>query len=152
MTEKLTIIGGGMTGLAAAYLAAKQGKEVTIIEGSPKIGGLLNTFKINGGRLEHYYHHFFTQDAELHWLLKELGITDRTFYKKTTMGVFREGKIYDFNGPVDLLKFKPVGFIDKIRFGLISLLFNNLHQSKRTSESFTHYFPPMPSNLHSFLF
>ncbi len=121
MTDKITIIGGGMTGLAAAYLAAKQNKQVTIVEGSPKVGGLLNTFELNGGRLEHYYHHFFTQDAELHWLLEDLGIADKTFYKKTTMGVFREGKIYDFNGPVDLLKFKPVGFIDKIRFGLTSL-------------------------------
>lgn len=121
MTDKITIIGGGMTGLAAAYLAAKQNKEVTIVEGSSQIGGLLNTFELNGGRLEHYYHHFFTQDAELHWLLEDLGIADKTLYKKTTMGVFREGKIYDFNSPVDLLKFKPVGFIDKIRFGLTSL-------------------------------
>lgn len=119
--NKLTIIGGGMTGLAAAYLAAKDGKDVTILEGSDKIGGLLNTFEIGGNQLEHYYHHFFTQDAELHWLMKELGIADKTFYKKTTMGVFREGKIYDFNSPFDLLKFKPVSFIDKIRFGLTSL-------------------------------
>jgi protoporphyrinogen oxidase len=134
MSDKITIIGGGMTGLSAAYLAAKQGKEVTIIEGSQKIGGLLNTFEINGGRLEHFYHHFFTQDAELHWLLKELGIADKTFYKKTTMGVFREGKIYDFNGPVDLLKFKPVGLIDKVRFGLTSLYLGKVADWK-TQES-----------------
>lgn len=121
MQQKLTIIGGGMTGLSAAYLAAKQGIKVTILEGSDKIGGLLNTFEIGGNQLEHYYHHFFTQDAELHWLLNELGISDKTFYKKTTMGVFRNGKIYDFNSPFDLLKFKPVSFFDKIRFGLTSL-------------------------------
>jgi protoporphyrinogen oxidase len=117
----LTIIGGGMTGLAAAYLAAKAGEKVTIVEGSDKIGGLLNTFEIGGNQLEHYYHHFFTQDAELHWLLKELGIADQTVYKKTTMGVFRNGKIYNFNGPLDLLKFSPVNIIDKIRFGLTSI-------------------------------
>lgn len=121
MQDKLTIIGGGMTGLAAAYIAAKQGEKVTILEGSAQIGGLLNTFEIGGSQLEHYYHHFFTQDAELHWLMQDLGIADKTFYKKTTMGVFREGKIYDFNSPFDLLKFKPVGFFDKIRFGLTSL-------------------------------
>ena len=123
-----------MTGLTSAYLAAKQGKDVTIVEGSSRIGGLLNTFEINGGRLEHYYHHFFTQDAELHWLLNELGIADKTFYKKTTMGVFRDGKIYDFNGPVDLLKFKPVGLIDKVRFGLTSLYLGKVADWK-TQES-----------------
>ncbi|MFT6202674.1 MAG: protoporphyrinogen oxidase [Spirosomataceae bacterium] len=134
MNNKITIIGGGMTGLTSAYLAAKQGKDVTIVEGSSRIGGLLNTFEINGGRLEHYYHHFFTQDAELHWLLNELGIADKTFYKKTTMGVFRDGKIYDFNGPVDLLKFKPVGLIDKVRFGLTSLYLGKVADWK-TQES-----------------
>ncbi len=117
----LTIIGGGMTGLATAYIAAKQGVKVTVVEGSDKFGGLLNTFEIGGNQLEHYYHHFFTQDAELRWLLEELNIADKTFYKKTTMGVFRNGKIYDFNSPIDLLKFKPVGIIGKIRFGLTSI-------------------------------
>lgn len=119
--EKLTIIGGGMTGLATAYIAAKQGVKVTILEGSDKIGGLLNTFEIGGNQLEHYYHHFFTHDVELNWLLKDLGIEKKTFYKKTTMGFFRNGKIYDFNTPIDLLKFKPLGLIDKLRFGLTSV-------------------------------
>lgn len=119
--QKLTIIGGGMTGLAAAYIAAKKGVKVTVVEGSDKFGGLLNTFEIGGNQLEHYYHHFFTQDAELRWMLEDLGIADKTFFKKTTMGVFRNGKIYDFNSPIDLLKFKPVGIIGKIRFGLTSI-------------------------------
>jgi protoporphyrinogen oxidase len=115
--QKLTIIGGGMTGLAAAYIAAKQGTKVTVVEGSDKFGGLLNTFEIGGNQLEHYYHHFFSQDAELRWLLDDLGIADKTFFKKTSMGVFRNGKIYDFNGALDLVKFKPVGLMGKIRFG-----------------------------------
>jgi len=124
--EKLTIIGGGMTGLATAYIAAKQGVKVTVIEGSDKFGGLLNTFEIGGNQLEHYYHHFFTQDAELRWLLEDLKISDKAFYKKTTMGVFRNGKIYDFNSPIDLLKFKPVGLIGKVRFGLTSLFLGKM--------------------------
>jgi protoporphyrinogen oxidase len=121
LAEKLTIIGGGMTGLTAAYLAAKKGYSVTIIEGSDKIGGLLNTFEIGGNQLEHYYHHFFTQDAELHWLLKELDIADQTGYYSTSMGVFRDGKLYGFNGIMDLLKFKPANLFDKFRWGLTSL-------------------------------
>ena len=127
---KLTIIGGGMTGLSAAYLAAKQGYQVTIVEAADKAGGLLNTFEIGGNQLEHYYHHFFTQDAELHWLLKELGLADQTIYKKTTMGVFREGVLYDFNSPFDLLKFKPVGLFDIFRFGMSSLYLGKIAKWK----------------------
>ncbi|KPM48573.1 NAD(P)/FAD-dependent oxidoreductase [Jiulongibacter sediminis] len=119
--EKITIIGGGMTGLSAAYLAAKDGFEVTLLEGSSKVGGLLNTFEIGGNQLEHYYHHFFTQDAEFHWLLKELNLMDKVVYHKTTMGVFRNGKIYNFNGIVDLLKFRPANLWDKFLWGLSTL-------------------------------
>lgn len=126
MAEQLTIIGGGMTGLTAAYLAAKKGKKVQIVEGSDKIGGLLNTFEIGGNQLEHYYHHFFTQDAELHWLLKELNIADQTGYHNTSMGVFRNGKLYGFNGILDLLKFKPANLFDKFRWGLTTLYLGKL--------------------------
>ncbi|MGR3811457.1 NAD(P)/FAD-dependent oxidoreductase [Jiulongibacter sp. NS-SX5] len=121
MEKKLTIVGGGMTGLSAAYLAAKDGYKVTVLEGSPKVGGLLNTFEIGGNQLEHYYHHFFTQDAEFHWLLKELNLMDSVEYHKTTMGVFRNGKIYNFNGIMDLLKFKPANLWDKFLWGLSTL-------------------------------
>nr|MBP6456976.1 FAD-dependent oxidoreductase [Chitinophagaceae bacterium] len=57
------VVGGGITGLATAYFAAKAGKKVAILEASKNIGGLLNTFEIGGNQLEYYYHHFFTHDA-----------------------------------------------------------------------------------------
>jgi protoporphyrinogen oxidase len=119
--EKLTIIGGGITGLSAAYLAAKNGWDVTLLEGSSQLGGLMRTFRIGGKRLEHYYHHFFTNDAELLWLLKELEIADKLVFRKTTMGIFRDNKIFDFNNPKDLFKFTPMGIIDKMRFLLSSV-------------------------------
>jgi protoporphyrinogen oxidase len=117
----LIVVGGGITGLSAAYLAAKAGKKVTIIEAGKIFGGLLNTFQIGGNRLEHYYHHFFTHDLELRWLIKELNLEEKLVFKKTSMGVFKDGKIYAFDKPGDLLKFKPIRFLDKIRFGLTSL-------------------------------
>jgi len=121
MKENLTILGGGITGLSAAYLAAKDGWDVTVLEGSAQLGGLIRTFQIGGNRLEHYYHHFFTHDAELLWLLSELNLTDSLEFKETTMGVFRDNKIYDFNTPGDLLKFSPMSILDKVRFGLSSI-------------------------------
>jgi len=121
MNDQLTIAGGGITGLAAAYIAAKAGKKVRLFEGSNQFGGLLNTFPIGGNRLEYFYHHFFTHDAELNWLLKELGLEKEVFFCNTTMGIFRDGKIHDFNTPMDLLKFEPVGWTGKFRFALTSL-------------------------------
>lgn len=116
----LVIIGGGITGLSAAYMAAVAGKKVTVIEAGEKFGGLLSTFEIGGNRLEFYYHHFFTHDRELHWLINELGLKEKLFYRKTSMGVYNQGKIYRFDTPLDLMRFKPINFLDKIRFGLTS--------------------------------
>lgn len=49
-----------------------------------KMGGLLRTFPIGGNRLECYYHHFFTHDAELRWLAEELGIGEKLEFLDAT--------------------------------------------------------------------
>jgi len=128
MASSLTVVGGGITGLATAYLAAKAGRRVTIMEAGETFGGLLNTFPIGGNHLEFYYHHFFTHDAELRWLLGELGISDKLRFHEASMGVFREGQVYPFNSPVDLLKFRPLGWMDKVRFGFSSLYLGKVAQ------------------------
>ena len=124
MTKKnpksLNIIGGGITGLSAAYIASKKGYNVSVFEASSNFGGLLATFEVGGNRLEYYYHHFFTHDKEIAWLIKELDLEDKLHFKKTSMGVFRNGKIYNFNSIYDLLIFSPLNFFDKIRFAFTS--------------------------------
>jgi protoporphyrinogen oxidase len=97
--KNLLIIGGGITGLAAAYLAAKANHKVTLIEASDRFGGLLRTFPVGGTDLECFYHHFFTHDLELHWLLNELDLQDKIFYHKTTMGIYRNKNILTLMAP-----------------------------------------------------
>jgi len=129
--KSLLIIGGGITGLAAAFLAAKAHHKVTLIEASDRFGGLLKTFPIGGTKLEHFYHHFFTHDLELRWLLKELYLQDEIFYRKATMGIYRNQNIFDFNSPQDLLAFNAIPLVDRMRFGLSSLLMSKfLHWEK----------------------
>lgn len=127
----LVITGGGITGLSAAYIAAKEGKRVTVIESGSAFGGLLNTFVIGNNRLEYYYHHFFLHDAELLWLIKELHLEDKLSFKRTSMGVFSNGKVHNFNTAFDLLKFSPINFLDKIRFGITSIYLGNIAKWKR---------------------
>lgn len=126
MQKKISIIGGGITGLSSAYLAAKAGWEVTLLEGSSQLGGLMSTFQIGGNRLEHYYHHSFINDAELLWLLGELNLSDKIDFNKTTVGIFRNNKIFDFNGLKDLLRFTPLSMAEKIRFLLTSVYLGKL--------------------------
>ena len=120
MGAPLVILGGGVTGLTAAYLAARAGHPVVVLEGAAEPGGLLGTFPVGGTRLEHYYHHFFTHDAELRWLIGELGLADRLRFLPATMGIFRDGGLHPFNGPRDLLRFPPLSLPAKVRFGASS--------------------------------
>jgi protoporphyrinogen oxidase len=128
--KTLIVVGGGITGLASAYLAARAGVRVTVLEGSDAMGGLLGTFAVGGNRLEHFYHHAFTHDVELLWLMRELGIEDRMQFRRGTMGVYRAGHNYPFNVPADLFRFKPMGLGDKARFALTSLYLARLAKWK----------------------
>lgn len=117
----LLIVGGGATGLATAYIAAKRGEKVTLIEASDKLGGLLSTFDVGGTKLEYFYHHFFTHDREINWLLDELNLSQDIHFVETKMGMYRHGRIHPFTTSKDLLLFPGLSLIDKLRFGLTSI-------------------------------
>jgi len=50
MTEPshTVVVGGGMAGLAAAWFLAEAGRAVTVLEGSPRVGGKLRTDEVAG--------------------------------------------------------------------------------------------------------
>ncbi len=118
---KIGIVGGGVTGLTAAYYLTKNGCSVTIFEKDKDLGGLLGSFKFRDFYLERYYHHFFRCDTELLNLVKELGLEEKTIWKETKMGFFVDGKAYPFGTPLELLKFSPLSIFDRIKFGLTIL-------------------------------
>lgn len=120
---RVVVIGAGATGLAAAYLLARAGHEVLLTESAPLPGGLLATFDAGGGaRLEYFYHHFFTHDAEINWLLGELKLADRVAFRPTAMGVARGGALHPFDGIRDLLRFSPISLMARLRFGFSSAM------------------------------
>ena len=59
--DRLVVIGGGPAGLTAAYLAAKQGYGVTVLEGTDEIGGISRTAQYKGYRFDIGGHRFFTK-------------------------------------------------------------------------------------------
>ena len=70
------IIGGGMAGLAAATLLAKQGKSVRLIEQSQAVGGRARTKELNGFYLNLGPHALYRSGRGIQ-VLKELGIEPR---------------------------------------------------------------------------
>ena len=115
------IIGGGVTGLTAAYRLLQSGNAVRLFEASETLGGLVRTFEVDGEPIECFYHHLFTSDAAAIRLFDELGVADRVSWHSSRVGVFHEGRIYPFTTPLDLLRFSPLGPLDRVRLGLTAM-------------------------------
>ncbi len=118
---KIGVVGGGLAGLTAGYELAKKGHQVLLLESQPYLGGQASTFEIEGALLERYYHHIFTSDEDMMSLIEELGLQERMQWLPSKVGFFYRGQIYDFVTPFDLLRFKPLGFLERIRAGLVTL-------------------------------
>ncbi|MBI2953796.1 MAG: NAD(P)/FAD-dependent oxidoreductase [Chloroflexi bacterium] len=118
---KITVIGGGITGLTAAYELSKSGFQVTVIEQDENLGGQAGTFRLENALLEKYYHHLFSSDAHIIGLIDELGLRGKLLWLDSRTGVFHKGRIYPFVSPVDLLRFEPLSIADRVRLGLMYL-------------------------------
>jgi len=117
----VTIIGGGFTGLAAGYKLASNGHKVTVVEADSTVGGLAGAFETGGERLDRFYHHWFTNDREVLDLIAAVGLSSDVHTNPTNTGIFYANKIFKLSTPIDLLKFKALPFIDRIRLGLLTL-------------------------------
>lgn len=60
--SELTILGGGITGLSAAYHASLKGVSATVYEAKKKPGGLTANFEIDGFRFDNAIHMSFTKN------------------------------------------------------------------------------------------
>jgi protoporphyrinogen oxidase len=118
---RVSILGGGVAALAAAYYLGKEGIASEIYEAGPQLGGLASSLIYNGYPIDRYYHCSLPEDTRLHHLMEELGIGDRIYWKATTMGFMYAGQCYSMATPLDLLKFKPLSLWNRLRFGLTAI-------------------------------
>lgn len=143
---KLGIIGGGVLGLTLALRRVQAGDDVIIFEKGREAGGLAASFPVSerpdSPYLEKFYHHIFQTDKDIIRLIDELGLTEQLEWKIKPTSTFRGGKIYRMDSalgdvknpalqklvrplignPLDtalaIMRFKPVSFIGRLRFGL----------------------------------
>lgn len=113
------IIGGGFTGLTTAWELLKSGIPATVIEAETTIGGLAAGFDASGSSLERFYHHWFTSDTHITGLVTELGLAEHLVARNSRTGMYYAQSLFRLSRPMDLLKFKPLPLIDRIRLGLM---------------------------------
>ncbi len=117
---RVAIVGGGITGMSAAYELRKRGVPCAIFERDETLGGLAGSFRVNGVYLEKFYHHIFTSDTAIAELIAELGLGEDLEWKPTVTSYYAN-RIYRMATPLDLLRFTPISFADRIRLGLLAV-------------------------------
>ncbi|MDX2188143.1 MAG: NAD(P)/FAD-dependent oxidoreductase [Opitutaceae bacterium] len=119
MTKRVLVVGGGFTGLTAAHRLAASGVTVVVAEKSESLGGLAGGFSLGGHSLEKTYHHLFRSDRDILDLCQELALGDQLEWLPSSIAVHRDGVFHPFATPKDLLAFKPLPFLSRVRLGMV---------------------------------
>jgi len=138
---RIAILGGGLTGLTAAYELAKKNHNIVVLEKENRLGGLASGFKKENFKwyLEKNIHHLFSNDKDILKFSKEIGF-DKIFFKLTKTGslynIQNNSRIIPLDTPQDLLAFPTLSIFDKVRTGIM-LVFLKLTPNLKLFEKIT---------------
>jgi protoporphyrinogen oxidase len=127
----IAVVGAGLAGLTAALRLSEAGLKVRVFERYPRPGGLARVLEIGGEAIEAFYHHLFTTDTAYVALAEELGLADEIEWLPSRMGIWADGRLWDFGTPQSLLLFRPLGLIDKFRFAASTLIIQRISDPTR---------------------
>src|SRR3989344_2614054 len=120
----IAVLGGGITGLTAAYFLSRRGFTVTLFERSATLGGLAQGFKQPhwDWPLERAYHHLFKNDIDIISFAHSIGFDGIFFSAPKTDSLFKVGnnyRIFPVDSPHDFLRFPLLTPIEKLRAAAI---------------------------------
>lgn len=115
--RNIAVLGAGISGLTCALRLAEQGHAVTLIEGSGQLGGLGTFFEHDGRTFEKFYHCMLPSDGPLLEVLDTLGLRDEVYWRPSSFAYASKSRIYPLNTAKDLLRFKPLSMLQRLRVG-----------------------------------
>ena len=121
MSAQVVIVGGGISGLSAAYDLAKAGIPYTLIEKENRLGGVIQTSCWDGCLLEGGPDSFLSTKSEGLALIKELGLSDEVIgsndSSRTTF-LLRNGRLTSL--PEGMTMFIPTRALPMLKTDLFS--------------------------------
>ena len=125
----IAVIGGGVTGLAAAAeLAGSRRFEITLYEQNERVGGHCAGLRLGRTVCDRFYHVVLPGDAETIRWIEELGLGPDLVWSRAGSGFFGEGRLVPFETSLDFLRFPFLSLPDKF------LLANGIRKASRIRE------------------
>jgi protoporphyrinogen oxidase len=119
--RSVVVLGGGLSGVAAAYAAACAGcRNVTVIERGESLGGLAGSFERDGHFYPLGYHHILDRDRPLHFFLDRIGALPDVRWRRIRMAFRVGGRLHELGTPLGFARF-PLSAADKLRFARLML-------------------------------
>ena len=120
---KIAILGGGFTGLTAAYFLSQK-HQITLFEKEHVLGGLSAGFKEKNWlwSLEKSYHHLFSNDSDVLNFANESGFNNIFFQSPKTASLFQianDYRTFPVDTPQDFLSLPIFNLVDKLRAGAV---------------------------------
>jgi len=129
--EKWAVVGGGMLGMLLAHRLAQAGRNVTLIEAAPHLGGLASAWRLGDITWDRHYHVILGTDAVLRGVLAELGIEQEIRWAKTRTGFYVDGGHYSMSDSWEYLRFPPLNLVDKARLAATILYASRVNAWKK---------------------
>jgi protoporphyrinogen oxidase len=127
---RVAVLGGGITGLTAAYYLLRAGVKVTLLERGEQLGGLSSYFNFGPFWWDKFYHCILTSDAPLQELIRDLGLSSELHWTDTKVGFFTDNHLYSMSTTADFLRFRPLSLWAKVRLGLGVLYASRIREGK----------------------
>lgn len=119
MRKRFLVLGGGLSGVAAALcLSETPDTHVTIVERGPALGGLAGSFEREGHFYPLGYHHILHLDRTLLFFLDRIGASSKVAWRRIRMYFRLQDRFFDLANPIDFFNF-PMSFGAKARFAFM---------------------------------
>jgi protoporphyrinogen oxidase len=116
---RVTILGGGLTGVSLGYFLTNHGVAVEIFEGSPTLGGLAGSMQLEDGAIvDRYYHAILPSDDAIHELCHDLNLTAALRFNRTENAFFVNGVMSTMNSATEFMRFPPLSPVERVRLAL----------------------------------
>ena len=123
--KRIAVIGGGITGLAAAMHLAREGFDVSVFEKSDDIGGLASGKIINSNIYEYGPHFFHTNNPEILKEIKNIAGNELIRFERTILIKFMDNYFTYPLSIIEVLKKLPKKIVLR---AMASMIKNNIYR------------------------